>query len=84
MVITQRCTFSTASTTAVRRDSDPAQTHADGDASAATAKKCVKAQFESLGRYRRPIVTQIVATARFHRAEEYHQRYLEKRGLERC
>jgi peptide-methionine (S)-S-oxide reductase len=43
-----------------------------------------KAQFESLGRYRRPIVTQIVPEEPFYRAEEYHQQYLKKRGLESC
>jgi peptide-methionine (S)-S-oxide reductase len=43
-----------------------------------------KARFEALGRYRRPIVTQIVAEQPFYRAEEYHQQYLKKKGLESC
>ena len=36
------------------------------------------------GRFRRPIVTQIVPAATFWRAEEYHQRYLRKKGLDSC
>ena len=35
---------------------------------------------EKSGKFRRPIVTQIEAAPKFYRAEEYHQRYLEKRG----
>ncbi|MGH9399360.1 MAG: peptide-methionine (S)-S-oxide reductase, partial [Thermoanaerobaculia bacterium] len=36
------------------------------------------------GRYKRPIVTEIAPAETFWRAEEYHQRYLEKRGLAHC
>jgi peptide-methionine (S)-S-oxide reductase len=36
------------------------------------------------GRYRRRIATQIVPATQFWRAEDYHQQYLEKRGLESC
>ena len=32
-------------------------------------------------RFSRPIVTEITPTSEFWRAEEYHQQYLEKRGL---
>jgi peptide-methionine (S)-S-oxide reductase len=36
------------------------------------------------GKFRRPIVTQIEPAPQFFRAEEYHQRYLEKRGMSHC
>ena len=36
------------------------------------------------GVHKNPIVTEITAASTFHRAEEYHQRYLEKRGLRQC
>jgi peptide-methionine (S)-S-oxide reductase len=43
-----------------------------------------KERLEKSGRYRRPIVTEIAPAQTFWRAEEYHQRYLEKRGLAHC
>jgi peptide-methionine (S)-S-oxide reductase len=43
-----------------------------------------KAALEKTGRYRRPIVTEIVPASEFYRAEDYHQQYLEKRGLASC
>jgi peptide-methionine (S)-S-oxide reductase len=39
---------------------------------------------EAQKRFRRPIVTQVVPATEFFRAEEYHQQYLEKRGLASC
>ena len=36
------------------------------------------------GKYKDPIVTEIVPATRFWRAEEYHQQYLEKNNLKSC
>ncbi len=35
-------------------------------------------------RFRKPIVTEIAPAAEFYAAEDYHQRYLEKRGMASC
>jgi len=48
------------------------------------AAKASKEKLDKSGRFKRPIVTQIVAAGPFWRAEEYHQRYLEKRGQKAC
>ncbi|MEP6994976.1 MAG: peptide-methionine (S)-S-oxide reductase MsrA [Acidobacteriota bacterium] len=43
-----------------------------------------KERLEKSGKFPRPIVTEISPAQPFWRAEEYHQRYLEKRGLGSC
>ena len=48
------------------------------------AAKISKEEIEKSGRYKRPIVTEITPAGEFWRAEEYHQQYLEKRGLAHC
>lgn len=40
-----------------------------------------KAALEASGRYRLPIVTKIEPAEVFYKAEEYHQKYFQKRGL---
>jgi peptide-methionine (S)-S-oxide reductase len=44
----------------------------------------VRAALEKSGRFSRPIVTQIEPAPKFWRAEEYHQKYLQKRGQTHC
>jgi len=48
------------------------------------AAKASKDALAKSGRYKRPIVTEITAAPEFWRAEDYHQQYLEKRGLAQC
>jgi peptide-methionine (S)-S-oxide reductase len=46
--------------------------------------KASKDALEKAHRYSKPIVTQIVPAVTFFPAEDYHQQYLEKRGLASC
>ena len=48
------------------------------------AASAAKKELEENGRYASPVVTEIEPFTIFYRAEEYHQRYLEKRGRSSC
>ena len=48
------------------------------------AAKASKAVLEKSHRFSKPIVTQIVPATTFYEAEDYHQQYLEKKGLASC
>jgi peptide-methionine (S)-S-oxide reductase len=56
-------------------------THSDEQRQAALAKI---AELNAAGTFRRPIVTEVTPGTNFWKAEEYHQKYLEKRGMVSC
>ncbi len=48
------------------------------------AARVSKEKLQASGRYKRPIVTEITPASEFWMAEDYHQQYLEKRGIKSC
>jgi len=56
-------------------------TRSDEQAQQARAKI---AELNASGAYHKPIVTKVEPATTFWKAEEYHQRYLEKRGMVHC
>jgi peptide-methionine (S)-S-oxide reductase len=49
-----------------------------------TTARASKDKLDKSGKFNRPIVTEITPASDFWRAEEYHQKYLERRGLGSC
>ena len=43
-----------------------------------------KEELANSGKYKNPIVTEIVSASQFYKAEEYHQKYFEKTGQKVC
>ena len=43
-----------------------------------------KQKLQASGKHKNPIVTEITPATEFYAAENYHQQYLEKRGLAHC
>ena len=56
-------------------------THSEEQVAKAKAKIM---ELSAAGSFRKPIATQVVPATIFWKAEEYHQRYLEKRGMVSC
>lgn len=43
-----------------------------------------KEKMQASGKFRRPVVPEITPASTFYSAEDYHQKYLAKRGLSHC
>src|SRR5215813_4413913 len=72
------CTDTTGHAEAVEVDYDPAEVSYD---------QLLNVFWENHGKsgiYSKPIATQIVPATTFYEAEDYHQQYLEKRGMATC
>jgi len=48
------------------------------------AARASKEKLQKSGAFKKPIVTEILPAPEFYRAEDYHQQYLEKRGMAHC
>ncbi len=55
--------------------------HSEEQRSTAIASK---ERVQNSGKFKKPIVTEIVPASTFYRAEEYHQQYFEKGGMGGC
>jgi peptide-methionine (S)-S-oxide reductase len=49
-----------------------------------SAAQASQDKLQASSRYKKPIVTQITPATTFWKAEDYHQQYLEKRGMASC
>ena len=54
------------------------------DEDQAALSKASKDKLQASGKYENDIVTEVVPAEHFYRAEAYHQKYLEARGLGNC
>ena len=54
------------------------------DATQRATAEASKERLAASGKFSKPVVTQIAPLTTFYAGEEYHQQYLEKRGLSHC